>query len=113
MSNEIEIKLQKLKDALDAGVLTAEEYDKKVNDVINSGATTTENQEGLTEEIPKEVPTEELEDDGVVYFNANYKAQAELAEIRMYFHIKTLRPLLAKRKKERKNGLVLEPLSWF
>ena len=105
MSNEIEIKLQKLKDALDAGVLTAEEYDKKVNDVINSGATTTENQEGLTEEIPKEVPTEELEDDGVVYFNANYKAQAGAGGDQNVFSYQNPKAAVGKKKKGKKKWI--------
>lgn len=75
MSSEIDNKLQKLKDVFDAGVLTAEEYDRKVNEVMREGVAPAEESEVKTDNIAKETAQVEPEDDGVVYFNENDKAQ--------------------------------------
>lgn len=63
--------LQKLKDALDAGVLTEEEYNKKVADLGEVGEAPAPEQP-QEEAVSKEIPESDIpEDDGVVYFNTN------------------------------------------
>lgn len=99
--------LQKLKDALDAGVLTEEEYNKKVADIAGNEAKSV--QEQPQEEVTsKEIPENEIpKDDGVVYFDANEKVKSTSGTSEGYEYYQNPSVNVGKKPKKKKKKWII------